>query len=77
MPKLSHVDPPRKVLVSIPESVISEVHLLLYDPVYERVGYGQVSKIITKLLKDWLDEQRKHPRPEEDISSKTVSEHFE
>ena len=77
MSKLAHVDPPRKILISIPESVISEVHLLLYDPVYKRVGYGKVSKVITNLLRGWLNEQRKHPKDQEVEPTKTIAEHFE
>ena len=75
MGKLARVDRPKKILVSIPESIISEVKLILYDPITKRVGYGMVSEIITGLLRDWLEEQRKIPKPSEPVP-KTVAEHF-
>jgi len=52
-------DRPKKVTVSIPESVFSKVHLLVLDPLRARTRYGTLSGLITSLLRKWLEEQRK------------------
>lgn len=75
MGKLARVDRPKKILVSIPESVVSEVKIILHDPVTNRVKYGKMSEVITGLLRDWVEEQRKIPKSSEPVS-KTVAEHF-
>ena len=59
MAKPHLVDRPKKVKVSIPESVFNQVHLLLLDPLRARTRYGSMSKLMTNLMRTWLDDQRK------------------
>ncbi len=59
MPKKHFTDRPVKFQASIPESLHNQIHLLLLDPLRARTRYGAFSKLITKLLYDWLREQRK------------------
>jgi len=63
-------DRPMKMTVSIPESVHHAIHLLLLDPVRGRAKYGKVSGLVTQLLTEWLNEQRKEYR---DGIERTVS----
>ena len=52
-------DRPKKVTVSIPESVFNQVHLLLLDPTRARTRYGTMSGLVTALFREWLDGKRK------------------
>ena len=52
-------DRPTKVTVSIPESVFNQVHLVLLDPLRARTKYGTMSRLVTTLFREWLDEKRK------------------
>jgi hypothetical protein len=44
--------------IPIPESVYSRVQLELFSPLENRVPYGAMGKLITKLLSDWLKNER-------------------
>lgn len=59
MPRLSNIEPSIRWDVMIPESVSNKVHLLLMDPLYDRVPYGEKSKLITQLLQQWINTQIK------------------
>jgi len=59
MVKPLHTDRPKKVTVSLPESLHQQVHLLLLDPLHARTRYGTLSGLMTTLLRDWIDKQRK------------------
>ena len=50
-------DPPRKLTLSIPASTLAQVELHLLDPVAGRVGYGNMSGLVTSLFKQWLASQ--------------------
>lgn len=55
--KVSHLDPPIKWRVNIPESIAAKVELMLLNPLTGDIRYGARSDLITKLLKQWLDER--------------------
>lgn len=46
--------------VRIPKAVAAEVELLLLDPVTGDVTYGKRNQLITQLLNQWLDNQRRN-----------------
>ena len=52
-------EPNASIHVKVPSSLFREVKLLLLDPRYGRVKYGEMSKLVTSLLKGWVDNQRK------------------
>lgn len=43
----------------IPFSLFNEVQLLLMDPRYGKVKFGELSKLVTQLLNEWVEKQRK------------------
>ena len=45
--------------VQLPESLVAEVDLLLYDPLLGQRLHGSWSSLITKLLDRWVKEQQK------------------
>lgn len=45
--------------ISLPTSITAPVSLLLSDPMTGRPKHGARSKLIAKLLRDWLETQRK------------------
>jgi hypothetical protein len=47
--------------IRVPESLHAEVNLLLLDPVAHKVRWGALSALITRLLAQWVEEQRKNP----------------
>ena len=63
------VDPPVEWKLSLPLSVTAPVSLLLSDPLTGLPKHGARAKLITKLLQDWLDTQKKgamQEAPEQD-----------
>ncbi len=59
MPREPHTDPPKEVQLSLPTSLVDEVDLLLFDPVRGKLRYGARSILVARLLRTWLDAQRK------------------
>ena len=43
----------------VPISLFKEVKLLLMDPLRGRVRYRAMSGLVTMLLRDWVEKQRK------------------
>lgn len=64
----SHTDPPVEIKVHVPTSVIGKVELALVDPVRGKPTYGSRSKLITRLLRDWLDDVAKGRRNPREIT---------
>ncbi len=50
-------DRPMETKLSIPESVLARVSLILVDPVTGGRKYGSMSALVTQLLRQWLKEQ--------------------
>lgn len=59
MARPKHTDRPRRVLITIPESLYTDVKVLALDPVYGRSKYGLISSLCEVALREWVDKQRK------------------
>lgn len=44
--------------VWVPKPILTQVRVLLLDPLTAKVGYRALSGLITKLLTEWLEEQK-------------------
>ena len=55
MPKPKAIDPGISKNISIPGSVVSQVDTLLFSPTEARVPHGAYSRLITMLLRQWLE----------------------
>lgn len=62
MPRRKKTDAPVRILLHIPSSVDAELRLLLSDPFTQQLKYGALSDLITQLLREWLDQQKKRAR---------------
>ncbi len=49
-----YTEPTKSVTIYIPESLHSQLMMVLYDPARQRTSYGAKSELFTKLLRDWL-----------------------
>ena len=58
MPMPKHTDPPSRIHVTVPSTVIAQVDLILFDPVLGRPHYSARSALITNLLRAWLEVQK-------------------
>jgi len=56
MPRPRQTDRPKRKEVSIPSSIIARFEKRYWDPLYNRVQPGAWSNLITRLLRDHLDE---------------------
>ena len=61
MPRERHLDPPKEVNLSLPTSLVDEVDLLLFNPTRGKLRYGARSRLVTVLLRQWINSQRKLP----------------
>jgi len=59
MPKPKREGTVRQMNVYIPSDLLDKVRILLMDPVTGRVAHGALSHLITRLLRDWFQEQQK------------------
>ena len=55
MPKPKSIDPGISKNISIPESVVAQVDALLFSATEARVPHGAYSRLITMLLRQWLE----------------------
>lgn len=55
MAKPKAIDPGISKNISIPESVVSQVDALLFSATEARVPHGAYSRLITMLLRQWLE----------------------
>ena len=55
MPKPKAIDPGISKNISIPESVVSQVDARLFSATEARVPHGAYSRLITMLLRQWLE----------------------
>ena len=55
MPKPKAIDPGISKNISIPESVVAQVDALLFSHTEARVPHGAYSRLITTLLRQWLE----------------------
>ena len=54
MARKFHVDPPIKLQINVPRSVLDKVEILLFDPVTGQRKYGALSEFVTRLLREEL-----------------------
>jgi len=45
--------------VYIPSELLEKIRILMVDPATGRVAHGSLSHLVTKLLRDWLNEQKR------------------
>lgn len=57
--KRKNLDRPVEWKLSLPQSVTAPVALLLTDPLTGLPKHGARARLVTQLLKEWLDNQRK------------------
>ena len=57
MPRHKHADPPVKILVSLPSSLVAKLDLLLIDPVRGKPKYAQRSRLIRRLLREYVEQR--------------------
>ena len=48
--------------VSLPEDLFARVELLLLNPITGKMKYGDFSRLIEQLLREWLDKQIQQQR---------------
>lgn len=58
MPRPTPVDPPQRLEVQIPLSVLARVKLELHSDLEGKVPFGQMSGLVSRLLRDWLEAER-------------------
>lgn len=56
-PALVGTEKTQQVLIMIPSSLLAQIDLLLYDPFRGRARYGERSKLIATLLREWVASQ--------------------
>lgn len=54
----SKLDKPIDWKISIPQSLVVEVEMRLLDPVTLKTRYGARSKLVVRLLQEWVDGQK-------------------
>ena len=47
-----------RIKVSLPASLVAQLNLHFFDPVYGKPEYGKRSALIEQLLRDWLKGQK-------------------
>lgn len=47
-----------RIKVSLPTSLVAQLNLQFFDPVYGKPQYGKRSALIERLLRDWLKGQQ-------------------
>ena len=57
------LDQPIYKRISIPKSIVKDVEHILHDPLRGTVKYGAFGKLVARLLKQWVDEQKKEETP--------------
>ena len=55
-----HADKPRQWKITLPDSIATQVELLLCDAMTGKPAYGARGDLITKLLREWLEKQYKN-----------------
>lgn len=63
MPRPAPSDPPTKLTLDVPESLLARLELILWDPVRQRPRYGARKKVVCTLLERWVAEQEARGGP--------------
>jgi hypothetical protein len=54
MPRPANGDPPKKLTVNLPLSLVTQLEFHLFDPMTRKREYGALSTLIEALLRQWL-----------------------
>lgn len=54
--------PRRRVNLNLDSALIEEFEAKHYDPLYQKVGYGELSKVVNQLLSDYLKKGKESER---------------
>lgn len=57
MPKPKRVDRPIMKSISLPQSIVIPVEMDLYSELEMRVPHGAWSRLISQLLREWLEKK--------------------
>lgn len=60
MPQPRRTVPSAPKLIRIDSEVLTKVEFLLLDPTKGKPKHGAFSKLVERLLRDWVQEQRRH-----------------
>lgn len=52
------LDPAIQWSIMIPSTLAAQVELILFDPLRGKTGFGTRSRLVSQLLKDWLELQK-------------------
>lgn len=58
MPRPYKIDRPRPTEVQIPGSIYNKMMTELHSEIEDRVPHGAVSELVTRLITDWLKNER-------------------
>ena len=61
------------LIAKIPKKLEMEVRILLTDPVTGRISYGEMSGLITGLLKTWVEAKRIENKEEDNEQSRKTA----
>jgi metal-responsive CopG/Arc/MetJ family transcriptional regulator len=54
----ARIDKPVRWEVSLPTSLAAEVELHIFDPVRRTQAFGARSALVSRLLREWLEQQK-------------------
>lgn len=54
MPRMKKIDRPRRLEVSIPESILSRIQIELFSELEGKVPFGALSELVAAQLAEWL-----------------------
>jgi len=57
MPRVKKLDKPIPVRFYIPESILTRVKLELWSDLEQKVPFGMMSELVSKLFANWLKER--------------------
>ncbi len=62
MPREKLLDRPIEKCISLPGTLVYQIEILNIDPLTNKVRYGALSKLITQLLREWVQKQQKEAK---------------
>lgn len=62
MSRPRHADPPRDLTLSLPESLHETIRLHLSDPLTGRLKKGELSRLVTRLLREHFAGTNSQPK---------------
>lgn len=59
MPRHKRPDAPVRLHITLPQSLLARLELILHDPIRNKARYGERSAIIEGLVREWIEEREK------------------